>query len=133
MAVWSITESGVGIIAGSLATLRPLLRYIPFLSQGSSSGPSKPTTTGNYTSSHKLDALSRGRRSIKRVPGGPYHVHTECEANQRHDWEELSDGASQKYILKESKVVVTSEAGSTKAGIDLEDGGNMSPVLDGRY
>ncbi|PGH11554.1 hypothetical protein AJ79_04812 [Helicocarpus griseus UAMH5409] len=35
IAVWSILELGIGIFAGSLGHLRPLLRYIPFLPQSS--------------------------------------------------------------------------------------------------
>ena len=31
IAVWSILEEGIGITAGSLPMLRPLLRHIPFL------------------------------------------------------------------------------------------------------
>lgn len=40
--IWGVIELGIGIIAGSMATLRPLLRHIPFLSNGSSGSESKP-------------------------------------------------------------------------------------------
>ncbi|KAF2469635.1 uncharacterized protein BDR25DRAFT_371641 [Lindgomyces ingoldianus] len=101
--IWSITESGIGITAGSLATLRPIIKHIPFLSNFSSGDKSKTPVTPKL--SHRLEVLKgSARRNV--IPG----VSTEIEGTRRN-WEELSDGESQRYILKESTVVVTSEGG----------------------
>ncbi|KAL0258014.1 hypothetical protein SLS55_007185 [Diplodia seriata] len=133
IAVWSIIESGIGLIAGSLPALRPLLRYVPFFASSlSNSGPSKDgatKTAGTHrTRTHrKLDTFRMSVGSVNGEGSGGYGAHggggggghgggngerfqTQCEAGKRN-WEELSDdGESQKYILKESHVTVTNEA-----------------------
>lgn len=101
IAVWSITESGIGLIAGSLPALRPLLRYIPYFAERSRASDNKSGPSGchTYRRSHKLDTLR-----IHNENG----CLTTCDAG-KHNWEELSDSGSQKHILKESHVTVTSE------------------------
>lgn len=124
IAIWSIIESGTGLIAGSLPALRPLLKYVPFLGGESGAGSSDRTKSAGvkasasgggitfrrsrHTSRHKLDVLNPN-------PGGGL---TTCEAGKRN-WEELSDAESQKYILKESEVAVTHVAVA-----DIEAGEN---------
>ncbi|KAL1641116.1 hypothetical protein SLS58_006391 [Diplodia intermedia] len=143
IAVWSIIESGIGLIAGSLPALRPLLRYLPFICFGSSlsnSGPSKDATrtatatasTSRHTRSRRLDNFRMSANSVAGgggaggkgggVGGGGERFQTACEAGKRN-WEELSDDgeSSQKYILKESHVTVTSDdAGGGGGGVGVE-------------
>jgi hypothetical protein len=109
IAVWSITESGIGLIAGSMATLRPLLKYIPFLKDTFSSGAAttgmsrsrktKGDRSTNHAHSHPLDTL-------------PLHTsnahHTTCDADSS-GWERLSDSDSQRNILKEGTITVTKD------------------------
>ncbi|KAF4544307.1 Cation-transporting ATPase 4 [Lasiodiplodia theobromae] len=122
IATWSIIESGIGLIAGSLPALRPLLKYVPFLGGDSAGSSDRTKSTGvkassggltfrrsRHTSRHKLDVLNPN-------PGGGGL--TTCEAGKRN-WEELSDAESQKYILKESHVAVTHMAVA-----DIEAGEN---------
>ncbi|KAK7706855.1 hypothetical protein SLS57_009526 [Botryosphaeria dothidea] len=115
IAVWSIIESGTGLIAGSLPALRPLLRYIPYFAERSRGSDDKSGPSGRHTyrRSHKLDTLR-----IHNENGGL----TTCEAGKRN-WEELSDAESQKYILKESHVTVTSEVGGKE---DRNEGASRS-------
>ncbi|KAF4535756.1 Cation-transporting ATPAse 4 [Lasiodiplodia theobromae] len=151
IALWSIIESGVGLIAGSLPALRPLLRYIPFFASSlSNSGPSKDgvTTigggntgnksrlTGNHTHHHKLDTFRMSRGSMDggdavgvaighhHRDGGVAdgeHSHTVACEAGKRNWEELSDAESQKYILKESHVTVTNEAVVGVEQVELDE------------
>ena len=92
IAIWSITESGLGLIAGSLATLRPLLRYIPFLSQSSTSRtPASGRKARPSQQSHKLHPIGNNYKQ------GSFH-HTIIEAGEP-DWEASSDSDSQKNIV----------------------------------
>ena len=40
LSCWTVTEIGIGICAGSLAQLRPLLRFVPFIKHSSYAGTS---------------------------------------------------------------------------------------------
>ncbi|KAB2571478.1 hypothetical protein DBV05_g9844 [Lasiodiplodia theobromae] len=107
IAIWSIVESGIGLIAGSLPALRPLLRYVPFLGGDSGAGSS------DRTRSRALSGALTFRRSRNKLEtphtGAEAGGSTTCEAGKR-SWLELSDAESQKYILKESHVAVTNVA-----------------------
>lgn len=72
LAIWSIVESGLGIIAGSLATLKPL-----FQRMGMGTQKSQRSKPGN---SHRLSYLKLDR-SAENAPSRP----------GRHDVEELSE------------------------------------------
>lgn len=90
IAVWSMVECGLGIVAGSIATFRPLFRFIPFLSQ--SSYATKSGALDGQT--HQLNDLSRNHAFTTQV---------------RHDLETgdadgRSDAESQRHILKETKI-----------------------------
>ncbi|KAM5343669.1 hypothetical protein ACJ41O_012206 [Fusarium nematophilum] len=84
IAAWTVVELGIGIFAGSVPALRPLLRYIPFLSyhETQESGQAR-----NKSGSHvKMDSFKPGTFSESvRNPKG---------ANV------LEDGDSQEYILE---------------------------------
>jgi len=107
--IWSTIESGVGIIAGSLATLRPLLKHVPFLSSISSGARSKAdrsradrsrASTAHYTTSHRLDRIN----NLSRAPG--YKAMSTHSENPLAD---PSDAESQKHILKETTVIIQHE------------------------
>ncbi|EKG13682.1 hypothetical protein MPH_09148 [Macrophomina phaseolina MS6] len=125
IALWSIIESGTGIIAGSLPTLRPLLRYIPFMASSASADPSasygdRHSTTliaqhylRHYSSSgYRLESrpasMVEGAGESSGGAGPEIGSHAACEAG-KHRWEELSDAENQKFILMESHVSVTNE------------------------
>lgn len=94
IAIWSIIECGTGIIAGSVATFRPLLRLVPFLSQSSSAG--KSGVVGN---SHLHSQPLNDLRSTKNPKIG-LKTGTQSEG----DYLELSDAESQKHILKKTTI-----------------------------
>lgn len=92
IAIWSIIESGIGIIAGSMATLRPLLQYIPFLSSTFNSSSSKSKKTKQRGQSYKLDSLRASHAGV---------LQTKCHAG-RDEFGFDSESASQKAILHRS-------------------------------
>ncbi|PQE31840.1 cation-transporting atpase 4 protein [Rutstroemia sp. NJR-2017a WRK4] len=87
--LWSIIETGMGIFAGSLGTLRPLLA-LPFFNW-SSYGNSNNGSTANKLTMPK-------RSSIK--------MDTFQQLGDSSDKD--ADAESQKHILKETQVTVTS-------------------------
>ena len=109
--IWSVTETGVGISAGSLASLKPILRYIPFLS-GSSRGGS--SGRNGHSGSRFFDRQSRASRpphghDLDRL--SPY-VHYTAEFAGGKGKERLkkgSDGESEKHILKAVSITVEHE------------------------
>ena len=93
IAIWSITESGLGLIAGSMATLRPLLRHIPFLSQYSNPKSTKDTKPqGRNGESHRLQTFHYSK-------SGTHQCDTIIEGGD-HEWDRLSDAESQKHIVQ---------------------------------
>jgi len=94
--IWGTIESGIGIIAGSLATLRPLLKHIPFLSYAGMGARSR-TSDALYPNSYRLervDNLSRAsgyKAMCAGTDGGP---------------RDPSDAESQKHILKETTLII---------------------------
>ncbi|KAK9424291.1 hypothetical protein SUNI508_13744 [Seiridium unicorne] len=97
IALWSIVESGIGIVAGSLATLRPLLKYIPFMQNTSNSDASKSNKTKQRGQSYKLDSLGRSGNGV---------LQATCRGG-RNESDDMSESASQKGILEDSKIRVT--------------------------
>ncbi|GME34007.1 cation-transporting atpase 4 protein [Neofusicoccum parvum] len=104
IAVWSLVEEGVGIVAGSLAPLRPLFKYIPFLrsSAAGSSGPAGSRSglafSGQRRSAHRKGSVKMNNLVVTSAAYDPEHV-----ANR----DPYGDADSQKHILKETDVVVT--------------------------
>lgn len=88
--LWSIIEQGVGIIAGSLHALRPLLSHPMFNGTlyGKSSGPSSTSHTKQSRSGRH--ALNSGVQLD----------------NLGQNGNKDSDGDSQKHILKETQVTI---------------------------
>jgi len=96
--LWSVIEEGIGIFAGSLPALRPILA-LPFFNRN-------PTTTNSNTASAAKFKQSRtGQQALR--------------SDVRMDtFQQLADkdgdGDSQKYILKETQfTVMTNERSDT--------------------
>ncbi|PNP59533.1 hypothetical protein FNYG_14926 [Fusarium nygamai] len=89
IAVWTVIELGIGIFAGSLPALRPLLRFVPFLSRHQSED-----------ASHKYKRSGSGN-DVKLVTfgGGTYAeaVHNPRAKNV------AGDGDSQELILDQQE------------------------------
>ncbi|KAF4443762.1 cation-transporting atpase 4 [Fusarium austroafricanum] len=115
IAVWTVIELGIGIFAGSLPALKPLLRYVPFLSHHNSEDNShryKKSGSGN-----DLDLVTFG--------GGTYGQ----SAHNPRAKKVAEDGDSQELILDERegtqgigvrKEVSVSVERRTSQDIDLE-------------
>ncbi|KAH8588981.1 hypothetical protein B0O99DRAFT_524156 [Bisporella sp. PMI_857] len=91
--LWSVIEEGIGIIAGSLPALRPLLS-LPIFNLTTNAGSSGEASAGNFKQP------SRNQRpDIK--------MDTFQQLGDK-DGDVDGDGDSQKHILKETKVTMTS-------------------------
>lgn len=100
--LWSVIEEGIGITAGSMPALRPILSLSFFnqFSRGGSGGSGARTLRSTGNGMHmdrgqgpdgvKMDTM-RSKRSVK------------CNNDVS------GDGESQKYILKETQVSITAE------------------------
>lgn len=98
ISIWGTIELGIGIVAGSMATLRPLLKFVPFLSNGSSG----PRSTSQRTSNFRLQTFP-----VKSAP----NYEAECFAgDDNHVDPTRSDAESQRHILKATSVVITRES-----------------------
>jgi hypothetical protein len=95
---WSLMEEGIGIVAGSLHALRPLLS----LRIGFSSSMNTPgaATSGR---SEPLQNSKKHGRSRSAVLMDTFQTLGDGEGEEEHD-----DGDSQKNIVKETKYSVTS-------------------------
>ncbi|KAI0003502.1 hypothetical protein F4779DRAFT_98154 [Xylariaceae sp. FL0662B] len=112
--LWSILEEGIGIIAGSMPALRPLLRLRMLGGGGLSNSDRKEPSTDAFDV-----APSREHRSLKEQRTGDVKMNTfssttKPEAGYKKDNGD-SDGDSQKHILKETQVTVTADETSTAA------------------
>ncbi|KIV95708.1 hypothetical protein PV10_03330 [Exophiala mesophila] len=89
ISIWGVIELGIGIIAGSMVTLRPLLRHITCLSNDSSNSDLKPQDQVTpYRPAPYLPKVARTNN-----PG--YRVEDNDEE------EDSSEGGGQKHTLKE--------------------------------
>ncbi|KAM0258022.1 hypothetical protein ACHAQJ_004065 [Trichoderma viride] len=87
--LWSVIEEGIGIIAGSLHALRPLLS-LPFF------GGSTNDNTHDSSSNNKFMRSGTGRQ-----------IHTDIGLDTFHELGDTDgDAESSKHILKETKVTM---------------------------
>ncbi|KAI9647612.1 hypothetical protein NHQ30_003997 [Ciborinia camelliae] len=143
VAIWSTTETGIGITACSVATLRPLFRNFFQRSKlfgRSSKGPSNPSKSwggypdskgGAYIKQKSLKANSAGSRTAtSREDGGDFilrddiplrsGVTTTIATGKNSDpYDETSDENSHHYDDKNDK--------NTTHDIDLESGNSQEP------
>ncbi|KAH8701912.1 hypothetical protein BGW36DRAFT_356056 [Talaromyces proteolyticus] len=98
--LWSVIEEGIGIIAGSLPALRPLLS-LPIFGR-SSAGGSNATPYGSN--------LKRSKTGNQTLGSG-----IKMDTFQKLEYRD-GDGESQRHILKETEVAVTSRERSATPG-----------------
>ncbi|KAF5697606.1 integral membrane protein PTH11 [Fusarium mundagurra] len=99
--IWSVFESGTGIIAGSLPSLRRLLKkWVHFdSSHRKSSAPITPFTgPGVLTVTNKAAASSIGRRHIGLMP----------TSKSEREWEQLDDASSSRQIYMRDDIEMLS-------------------------
>jgi hypothetical protein len=92
--MWSEIECLVGIVAGCLATLRPILRVLGFSTDSATSQSSKPSL------GHRLHSIKSKKRSNGSGLDSTYQVIVETERGRKEE-ENASDTGSQKGILAE--------------------------------
>jgi hypothetical protein len=102
---WSLMELGIGIIAGSLPALRPLLSLRV--------GFSSSVTPGGAAASGNTFPSSRSRQPDSRA--GNTMMDTFHPLGDNEDVE-FGDGDSQRNIMKETRYTVTSADASPHAG-----------------
>jgi hypothetical protein len=115
--LWSILEEGIGIIAGSMPALRPLLN-LPFFSKNTyasntgsnqlSSHMNQPNTTSNRRKGNQ----AQSKKASMELNDFRAHLTTHVgygDGESREQKQSLDDSDSQKYILKSTRVVVTRE------------------------
>jgi hypothetical protein len=98
--LWSVIEEGIGIIAGSLPALRPLLSH-PFISRSTDASKDSATPSGSKFKQSK----SRHNALRSNVELDTFHPLEGKDGDGDMDRE--GDGDSQKHILKETQVTVT--------------------------
>lgn len=98
IAIWSEVECTIGIVAGSLATMRPLLRYLRVLGLSITSSSKSTESEG---AAHRLQAFPKPRRSSVSKIATSYKVVIERGRDAERGDEE-SDGGSQRRILPDS-------------------------------
>ncbi|KAK7734024.1 hypothetical protein SLS53_008019 [Cytospora paraplurivora] len=96
--LWSVVEEGIGITAGSLPALRPVLS-LPFFNRFG--------RTGSGGSNGATMRSSGNRLRVNDEEGTD--MDTLRSKNARSKGQVSGDGESQKYILKETQVSVTAE------------------------
>lgn len=125
--LWSVIEEGIGITAGSMPALGPLLHTRVFGRSRSdrSDQPVKPTASmwrRNMAQRKRtaedtiaLDTYVGGNMTVTAKEAGGEHGNGHGMASRRTS----DDGDSQKHILKETRVTVTHEA--YQRSTDAED------------
>lgn len=120
--LWSIIEEGIGIVAGSLPALRPVLTLRMFGGSHNASLPSKGHSQGGeldsnawgaghrVTGSVELNTYVTGPVSTKATGGGGGAGGAGGKMRPSKDGD--SDGESQTHILKETRVTVSREQAS---------------------
>lgn len=108
--LWSVIEEGIGIIAGSLPALGPLLTR-PLSRRTGASGSGQPSAgTGFHSLSNQRHGNHRERR-VENVKMDTFNSTSLSEAahNRSESQTSNTDGDSQKHILKETQITVTAE------------------------
>ncbi|PVH95305.1 hypothetical protein DM02DRAFT_618003 [Periconia macrospinosa] len=105
IAIWSEVETCLGIVAGSLPTMRPLLRYLHVFGISSSGiGGISGTHMG-----HRMAPLRGERRTSVSGIAESYQVVIEREERSQRAKQDASDGSSQKRMLPEAGLQIYKE------------------------
>lgn len=109
--LWSIIEEGIGIVAGSLPALRPILTLRVFGGSHNDTLPSKGNSQGGDLDSRAWGTIEhRANTSVelKTYVTGPAPVGG-AGSKPKLSKDGDSDGESQTHILKETRVTVSRE------------------------
>ncbi|KAF5716276.1 integral membrane protein [Fusarium mundagurra] len=112
--LWSIVEEGIGIIAGSMPALRPLLNLPVFrstyASNTGSNGISSRMNPSHVSGNKHTRIVSNNQKSSLELNDFRSGMTTRVGfGNDNKARQSIDDGDSQKYILKQTRVVMTTE------------------------
>ncbi|UPK91994.1 hypothetical protein LCI18_002929 [Fusarium solani-melongenae] len=115
--LWSVLEEGIGIVAGSMPALRPLLN-LPIFGRSTYASGSNPRYPSGQISSHMS-----GRRRHEHGDSVKLNTLASVTATQSNYDKERprrsdDDGDSQKHILKQTQVTVVAEQEHSAAAND---------------
>lgn len=105
IAIWSEVECCIGIVAGSLATMRPLLKYLRVFGI-SSSGIAGISDT---EMGHRMYSLREDRRTSVSEIATSYRVVIEREERRRKGEDDISEESSQKRIMPDAGLQIYKE------------------------
>ena len=106
IAVWSEVECCIGIVAGSLAPMRPLVRYLRCL------GLARTSRKAESGMAQRVQPPRRPRRSSPSVLATSYRVMIEGNGRRaRGDDDIESDSGSQNYILPTPRLEIVKDTG----------------------
>ncbi|RYO88452.1 hypothetical protein DL762_003746 [Monosporascus cannonballus] len=108
--LWSVIEEGIGIIAGSMPALGPLLSCSS-RRRTAASGSDQPSagTPFHSLSNQGHDSHRKRRRDDVKLATFDSTTLSEAPHNRNESHTSDTDGDSQKHILKETQVTVTAE------------------------
>lgn len=118
--VWSWIEPGVGIIAGSMATLRPLVRVV-FERTGISKSYTK-TTSARYDPDVNLDELrgeAGGTTVTIEARDGPAPARRSLESGQSDGWQSFGSEEHLQTRIKRSVKVTIETSDANDAANDI--------------
>ncbi|KAL3607046.1 hypothetical protein FPOAC2_02020 [Fusarium poae] len=105
--LWSILEEGIGIIAGSMPALRPLLS-LPFFGRSTyASGGASNQASSHMNLAHVSNKKTQDQMTDMEL--NDFQTNLTTRISHSRDKQSLDDNDSQKFILKSTKVVMTTE------------------------
>ncbi|KAF4428925.1 hypothetical protein F53441_14038 [Fusarium austroafricanum] len=112
--LWSIVEEGIGIMAGSMPALRPLLslpifRGTSYPSNSASNGISSGKYAPHMSGGKHARINSRNQEAGLEMHDFQSHLTTKIGHGNEDKVRHSNDGDSQKYILKQTQVTMTTE------------------------
>ncbi|KAI1078156.1 hypothetical protein F5B20DRAFT_549533 [Whalleya microplaca] len=106
--LWSVLEEGIGIIAGSIPALRPLLRLRIFGGSSDANQSDQPDDLVTFGAIPSRGLTAHQEQRASDVKMETFRAIPKPETGYK-DNNGDSDGDSQKHILKETQVSVTAE------------------------
>ncbi|KAI1064900.1 hypothetical protein LB507_001265 [Fusarium sp. FIESC RH6] len=106
--LWSIMEEGIGIVAGSMPALRPLLNLPIFGRSTYGSAGASNQGSSHMNPSHFSNKRKKSQRDDLEMDTFHGNMTTKV-SHGREEKQSLDDSDSQKFILKSTQVVMTTE------------------------
>ncbi|RSL50650.1 hypothetical protein CEP54_011801 [Fusarium duplospermum] len=115
--LWSILEEGIGIVAGSMPALRPLLN-LPIFGRSTYASGSNPRYPSGQISSHMSGRRRHDHGDSVKLNTLASVTATQSNYDKERPRRSDDDGDSQKHILKQTQVTVVTEQEPSAAAND---------------